>query len=227
MLHLLQNPEVPEVYPPGYYFSADFPVWVAVVVAGVVGCALFLLKRRKLELKTQKALYLGMGMVLLFLSVMRVFYLAAVRFYVDYDLVANLGYASQLVALTALLFEFEKHVVQRTRFAFTLLGVAGVVVSLASLVDWLDRDFARLFSTLVSTLDTLAVLALFASLVRRSVGAVRTRTLTSFVGVVVMFVGNLIDSEMFYGFWPDMPLLLAPVLAFGGLVVVVLNHAVR
>jgi len=47
---ILQNPQLPEVYPEGYYISWDFPLWIAMTTLCFIGTFIFFRRCKKAEI---------------------------------------------------------------------------------------------------------------------------------------------------------------------------------
>lgn len=164
---------------------------------------------------------------MLFFGLTRVCYLIGVLLPVDYDFWAILGYVFQLIAMSALLFEFERSIVKKTKYSLTIFSLFGTAVAILSLSESINRDISMNLSTIVSTADTILIIVIFIYVIVKSTGIVRTRTLISFVGIIMVFIGQLLDTERLYGIWPTQPLLLSPILNIIGLMLIIINQRIH
>ena len=224
---LFQNPNLPLVYPPGYYFSLDYPLWIIVVFLSFLGGIIFIIRGIKTQIKIQKGLYLGMGLLLIFLGIMRIFYIIAVRTEVDYDTITEFGYLFEILGLICLIFEFERYLIKKSKYSLTILNLFGFCLISISIIGLISRDISRIGSTIISTANTIIIMALFILVIIRSVGIVKKRSKISFIGIILTFLGNFCDSELIYGIWTKQPLIFSPILIILGLIILILNQKPR
>ncbi len=225
---LLQNPQTPALYPPGYYFSWDFPVWVASIIIGFIGVIIFYGRGKKAEIPSSKALFFGIAILYLFLALTRICFIVAVwSTTVSYDSMANYGYIFEVAGITCLFFEIERAILKQTHFGMTIFSFIGILVGIFTEIALLDRDVSRILSTLISSIDTILIILIFLYLVKTSTGSIRRRTTVSFIGIVCIFVGWLFDSEIIYEAWPTQPILFPPILTVVGLLIIIVNQKTR
>ncbi len=78
---------------------------------------------------------------------------------------------------------------------------------------------------IISTLATVIIIVLFAWMISKSAGSIRRKSIITFIGIVVLFAGIMMDSELVYGgLWPTMPLILPPIINSIGLIAITLTN---
>ncbi|MHA1822066.1 MAG: hypothetical protein ACTSU2_02150 [Promethearchaeota archaeon] len=211
--------EVPSVYPPNYYKSDDFYLWIIVIAMTFIGAYIFWNRTKKSGTDIQKSLFFGISGMMIFLGVMRIFYLYAVILgYDNYDFWTNLGYISGMTGMTILLYAFEKTIIKKTHYLLTIISTIGAIMGILSAFKIVPRHLTLSFIRVVATLDTLLILILYFYLVIKTIGVLKRKVFLSFLGIISLFMGNTLDSEMIFSIWPTMPLELAPSLMILGII---------
>ncbi len=222
---ILQNPQIPPEYPVGYYFSWDFPVWIASIIIGFLGVVVFYWRGKKAEIASSKSLFFGIAFLFFFLSLARISFIIAIwNTTANYDSVVNYGYIFEVAGITCLFIEIERAIIKQTHYVMTIFSLFGVIVGILTEFTLIAIDISRVLSTLISSVDTILIILIFLYLVKSSTGSVRRRTILSFIGIVCIFVGWLFDSEIIYEAWPSQPILLPPILTVVGLLIIIINQ---
>ncbi|MHA1720586.1 MAG: hypothetical protein ACTSWX_08565 [Promethearchaeota archaeon] len=214
--------QIPDIYPSNYMMTIDFYLWIAVVVIGLISVVLFFIKIHKTESDLQKPYLYGISFFLLLLSMQRVAYIISIKIAgADYNFWTNLGYICSLAGMTSFFFGIEKSAIKKTRYLLSVISFLGVIVGSLSLINILDRNISMKITYIISTLATIIIIFLFAWMISKSTGIIRRKSIITFVGVIVLFVGIMMDSELVYGgLWPTMPLVLPPILNSIGLLTI-------
>ena len=219
--------QLPDIYPSDYMMTIDYYLWLAVVVIGLICVMLFFfIKIHKCESDLQKPYLYGLSYFIIFLTLQRVAYIISVKMIgADYNFWTNLGYIFSLGGMTCFFLGIEKSVIKKTKYLLTLTTLIGVLIGLLALVDILPRDIAMKITYIISTLATVIIVVLFAWMISKSAGSIRRKSIITFIGVVVLFVGIMMDSELVYGgLWPTMPLILPPIINSIGLIAITLTN---
>jgi len=218
--------QIPDLYPSNYMMTIDYYLWIAVVVIGLISVILFFIKVNKVESDLQKPYLYGISFFLLLLSLQRVAYIISVKMVgADYNFWTNLGYVCSLAGMMCFFLGIEKSVIRKTKYLLTLTSFIGVLIGLLSLVNILDREISMKITYIISTLATVIIIVLFAWMISKSAGSIRRKSFITFIGVIVLFAGIMMDSELVYGgLWPTMPLIIPPILNSIGLITITLTN---
>ena len=218
--------QIPDLYPSNYMMTIDYYLWIAVVVIGLISVILFFIKVNKVESDLQKPYLYGISFFLLLLSLQRVAYIISVKMVgADYNFWTNLGYVCSLAGMMCFFLGIEKSVIRKTKYLLTLTSFIGVIIGLLSLVNILDREISMKITYIISTLATVIIIVLFAWMISKSAGSIRRKSFITFIGVIVLFAGIMMDSELVYGgLWPTMPLIIPPILNSIGLITITLTN---
>ncbi len=206
--------------------TIDYYLWIAVVAIGLISVILFFIKVNKVESDLQKPYLYGISFFLLLLSLQRVAYIISVKMAgADYNFWTNLGYVCSLAGMMCFFLGIEKSVIRKTKYLLTLTSFIGVLIGLLSLVNVLDREISMKITYIISTLATVIIIVLFAWMISKSAGSIRRKSFITFIGVIVLFAGIMMDSELVYGgLWPTMPLIIPPILNSIGLITITLTN---
>jgi hypothetical protein len=217
--------QLPDIYPSDYMMTIDYYLWIAVVALGLISVCIFFVKVYKVESDLQKPYLYGISFFLLLLTLQRVAYIIAVKMNVDYNFWTNLGYIFSLAGMTCFFLGIEKSVIRKTNYLLSLTTLIGVLIGLLSLFDILPREISRNITYIISTLATVIIIVLFAWMISKSAGSIRKKSIITFIGVVVLFAGIMMDSELVYdGLWTTMPLIIPPILNSIGLITLTLTN---
>ena len=217
--------QLPDIYPSDYMMTIDYYLWIAVVALGLISVCIFFVKVHKVESDLQKPYLYGISFFLLLLTLQRVAYIIAVKLSVDYNFWTNLGYICSLAGMTSFFLGIEKSVIRKTKYLLSLTTLIGVLIGLLALFDILPRDISMKITYIISTLATVIIIVLFGWMISKSAGSIRKKSLITFLGVVVLFAGIMMDSELVYGgLWPTMPLIIPPILNSIGLITITLTN---
>ncbi|MHA1510822.1 MAG: hypothetical protein ACTSRX_03785 [Promethearchaeota archaeon] len=216
--------QLPDIYPSDYMMTIDYYLWIAVVVLGLISVFIFFVKVLKVE-SIQKPYLYGISFFLLLLTLQRVAYIIAVKMSVDYNFWTNLGYICSLAGMTFFFLGIEKSVIRKTKYLLSLTTLIGVLIGLLALFDILPRDISMKITYIISTLATVIIIVLFGWMISKSAGSIRKKSFITFLGVIVLFAGIMMDSELVYGgLWPTMPLIIPPILNSIGLITITLTN---
>jgi len=218
--------QIPDVFPSNYMTTIDYYLWLLVVAIGLISVIIFLVKVNKVESDLQKPYLYGISLFLLLLALQRVAYIISVKMSgADYDFWTNLGYVCSLAGMMCFFLGIEKSVIRKTKYLLSLTTLIGVLIGLLALFNILPRDISMKITYIISTLATVIIIVLFGWMISKSAGSIRKKSLITFIGVVVLFAGIMMDSELVYGgLWPTMPLIIPPILNSIGLITITLTN---
>lgn len=215
--------QIPSVYPSDYMKSLDFPLWILQVVVGLIGFIIFLYRIKKSTVHVQRSIYLGMGIFLLFLSAMRTSYILSVRLQNGdfYSFFTSLGYSLGLAGIGGFLFGIERSVIKKTRYILTIISFIGVALGLLSVFKVISQETALPFTYAIDMIATALMIILYIWLSFKSTGIIRRRTFIGIFAVLFIFLGVMLDSEAVYGIFPAMPVILPPIFAVIGIILII------
>ena len=218
--------QIPDIYPSDYMMTIDYYLWLAILAIGLISVIIFFVKVHKCESDLQKPYLYGLSFFIFLLTLQRLAYIISVKMSgADYNFWTNLGYIFSLGGMTCFFLGIEKSVIRKTKYLLSLTSLIGVLIGLLSLIDILDRDISMKITYIISTLATVIIIVLFAWMISKSAGSIRRKSIVTFIGIVVLFAGIMMDSELVYGgLWPTMPLIIPPILNSIGLITITITN---
>ena len=212
--------QIPEVFRGiGYYEGLSFILWLIAIILFNVGFVLFLIKIFKEDVKKTKIGFLTMANFLLFFGLCRIFYLVAVYDPVNYDFYTTLGYVFSLISILFILYLIETQFITSTRKIFTIATSITFLTSVISLLGIIDRYVALIIMYIIMPFSVAVIMLMYIYIVGKSAGSVRIKALIIFIGIALVFLSHLLDSEVFISMtYPAVPLELNPIMMIAGVI---------
>lgn len=187
---------VPEGVPEGYYIGADLILWlVSIGILWVLTFFFFRLAVRNKELPSVYSLQRAMGLFMIFMSLNKICYILA--YWIPYyESMVALGYTTGLLSMLGILYSFEKYIVKRTHYLFTIYASIITIFSLFLLIMPEQRALFRSITSISGMVIPLAVILAFLWLAFASTGEVRTKSIGTLVGMIMIEIGFFLEGEM-------------------------------
>ena len=209
--------EIPEVFQGiGYFQGLSLILWL--ISAGLLFFTfiMFMHSRTRIEMKSQKMMYIGYGLFALFFGLTRLAFIAGFYFPDDYDFYTTLGYILAISGMLCWLYMLETYLIKKTKRMFFLIMLIGFVVALISLLGQASRYFALQIIYIIAPFAIAVILFLYLFIIVKTTGTIRKKAIWVLVGLIFLTIGYLMDSEMFVGNFPWVPLEVAPILMIVG-----------
>lgn len=205
----------------GYLQGADLYLWIACIgVLFVAGVMLFW-RGRAFETKVQRRLFFGYGLFCVFYGLTRLLFAIAVVYNAHYDEYTIGGYITGLIALVFIIGVIERYLLKdvlNTRFAFTIISTGMLGISVLGLVGVIERATFLYLLYVVIIADILILSLLYGFLIVKGVGSIRKKTAITFLGVLLLYAGNMLDSEVVLSTL-QFPLVIPPLVIMGGVAI--------
>ncbi|MHA1149946.1 MAG: hypothetical protein ACTSR8_17045 [Promethearchaeota archaeon] len=214
--------QVPEGFPDGYYEGISLYLWFGTITFFFIAFILFIIKGRKLDLKSQKMLFYGYSMASLGLGFTRVFFLLGVHIPDQYDFFTTLGYLSSLAGLIFWLYILENYLVPKTKKLFTIVSVIAFLVSVVALLSPLPREFALNIQYILLPFSLSAIAVLYIYIIIKTTGDVRVKAIWILIGLVLIAVAQILDGEAFITAYPTFPLVIPPLVMMVGILLYII-----
>ncbi|MHA1731322.1 MAG: hypothetical protein ACTSU5_05230 [Promethearchaeota archaeon] len=205
----------------GYMRGLDLYFWFACIAVLFGGAVAFIWKGTRAETPVQKKIYAGYGLFAACYGVTRIMYTLGVLIPDYYDEYTIAGYVFGLAALAFIINVVERYLLKdvlNTRQAFTTISASMLAISVLGLFGVIARYAFLYFLYAVIIADVVILCVLFGFLVAKTTGELRRKTVLSFLGIVVVFLGNFTDSELFLSTF-RIPLVIPPILHIVGLAI--------
>ncbi len=172
-------------------FWAEFYSKLVLIGFLCVGGALFINKSYKAEISSQKYFSLGLTLFAYLYALTRFFFIITdfmAETQPDYLIFWRLATISSFSAILFLELVIEKYLV-KSYYVFSALALTGLI-----LVTILDLSIARIISYSLSLVLMLNIVGIYIYVARNAEGDVRKKSIQSFIGILVLAVGAVVDG---------------------------------
>jgi len=230
--------QIPDTMPDEHYRAINIHgfinlcLFVAFAVILINFAFLFIAKAKKQEIKSAKRIKLSFAIFGFFYALTRIFFILMFQDFTNpdqnYDLFASLAYSCGMIGFLSIIWALER--IKYKKKYFFLIGLATTVITIIcsgiiivfiiSGVGTTDLRENMLTIIFIGTpISALIIFILYISLIRMSTGIVRKKAIYSLLGLMIMFVGIVMDSQFFLAFefiplWIKMD--LVPIIIIGG-----------
>jgi len=168
----------------------------------------FFIQAKKQELESVKRLKIGLGIFGVCYGASRILFILMFNINPDlfYNMFAALAYSVGMVGFTAMIWALEKVKYKKRYFFLIALATTIIVIISAAIVINLTLTGITATELRVSMLYVIyigsgvamiLIIFLYISLIKLSTGIVRKKAIYSFLGLVIMTIGILLDSQLF------------------------------
>lgn len=212
-----------------------WPGWIAVIIECILLALFFFYRARyKVGPELSKKVQFGYGLFMLGYAGCRILFIFSdmerdlndiSRLYTQ--LVIS-GYICMIVSLLWLAHVIERNIMQSkkkftTRLFITLLVITGVMLAVSSIYynSELVITLTRYFVYSISFIAGLVVFIFYLNMVIKTTGIVRINFLLNLFGLILIFIGTTMDSEIFYLLFP---IFIPPIITASGFIVFTLSQ---
>jgi hypothetical protein len=113
----------------------------------------------------------------------------------NYHLLLSVGYAFGAISLLPIVITIERFMVTKSRKIFSILGIILCIISLYFVIFPEDSPLSRTIQDIGMPFLALSFLLLYLWVIIHSAGDVRHKAIMTLLGIVVLVVGIILDSE--------------------------------
>lgn len=194
---LFQNPpSVPQEHQvPG---SLNFLLFLIYIILLFAFGVMFFLKSRKVDAGLNKKIILSYCFFGIFYGMCRIFFIFASNIVGANAYFTNIAYAFGAVGFTAIIMALEKVKYKKRYFSIiawvlTAITIAGAVLTLLGLED--IRETIRFLIYTGVPVSGILIFILYISLIKSGTGFIRKQAIYSFVGLLIMIIGIVLDTQ--------------------------------
>jgi hypothetical protein len=182
--------------------------WIGVAIYALIISIYFFWKGKQMkgDISMQKAIFWGYGFFILGYFCSRVLFIFSdierwnncrTTLHVQYVLFSyTIGIFSALYLLGIIekeVLHFEKRYMTKIYFSIAILAL-GLAIFASFLIDYIDQ--IRLINTIISTFGAGLLMVLYMRIIYLATGAIRKQAIMIFLGIVLIFIGSIIDGEL-------------------------------
>ena len=217
--------EVPRAYLGiGYYSGLSLILWISSVILLFLTFALFLIKSSKVEMKSQKMLYIGYGTFGLFFGISRIFFILGFFNPESYDFFTTLGYITGSIGIIIWLYILETFMIKQTKRIFLIMSLISFGISLIALVGLTDQYVALNLIYITLPISLGAILILYIYLIIKTTGTIRKKASWLLIGLLLIMIGYTMDTEYFLSNFQGIPLEISPSIMIAGILLFLIKQ---
>lgn len=209
--------QIPDTMPAEHYAPGTLNLYLFMaftVILWIFG-VIFLLKSRKNEIEGAKRIQLAFGLFGIFYGLCRLFFILMFQDFTNpdqnYNLIASIAYSCGIIGFTSIIWALEK--LKYKKNYFFMVGLLVTIITIAGTVIIALRIASEIRTTLLLVIfigvpiSALIIFILYIFLISKSTGVVRKKAAYSLLGLIIMFIGIVMDSQFFLAL-EQVPLLI-------------------
>ncbi len=202
----------------GYFTGIDHPLWYIAMALNFVSGIVFLLRMRKATHPVTRNWYLSFALFSVCYGITRMLFNLAVEFGYPtpdetvYNFWTSLGYITSMPGVIAVIYVAEKNMMPKTHKIITILMVIMLAAGILGAAEVYPREVALTVTNIMGPFAMILIIFIYIFMIRNSTGALRTKTLGAFLGIIIWFVAVVLDGQLAYSLVPTMPTILPPIL---------------
>lgn len=190
-------------------------VWFISSILLFISFILFAIVSKKEELESRSRVYLGYGLFCLCFGLTRFLFVFA-DFTGDlHDNVMVVGYLTAILGILFVVFILETYLLKTKKVLSIVTFILFIFLIIAS-AGLTSRDDALNIIYILIPAALIATVISFIYFIVNSTGASRKKATGALLGILFMFGGHLIDSNLFNDYIADVPEILPPIILIFG-----------
>ena len=196
-------------------FQLSCILWIIAFSALFLAFLLFFRASRKVEIESRKNVLLGYGMFCLLFGLTRFFFYVRDWCGDFHNTIIVLGYGTGILGLICVIFILETYLI-KTKKVLTLITVICFIIMIFALMGLTTRDVALTMIYILSPAALIAAVIAYIYFIVNSTGCSRKKAIGALLGVLLIFLGHFMDSNVFTGIFPDIPSVISPIVMIVG-----------
>lgn len=203
----------------GYYQGLSIILWYICSIALFIFAAIFFIKAYRIDVKEPKLGYIAYGIFGLFFGLTRLVYIIGVFSPPMYDFYVTLGYIFTVLALLPVLYILETQVFTATKKVFLIISVVCFIFSLFAFIGAASRYLASTIMWILMPFTASVIMGMYLLIALKSEGKLRTKAVLIFIGILLITIGHMMDSELVIVNLSFIPLEVTPIIYIAGIVI--------
>ncbi len=207
------------------FISLDDILWYVAIALLFLSFIFFLLKAIKIEIISQKRVYLGYGLFLLLFGFTRLFFLFSWRCGNAFEgcqyFYLILGYLVGTFGLIIIIFLLETYLLKTRKIltSITIILFCIILIILFGFPSQEGREFALMMTYILLPIVIVTISISYIYLIIQSSGLSRKKAIGAFIGLFLISIGHLMNTSFFYSILPGAPGFLAPIVMIMGVAI--------
>ena len=201
--------QIPQTMPPEHYNFAMFPHGfingvLFAVFAGLlfVFGIIFLKRSKRQEITSAKRIQIAFGIFGISYGITRVLFILMFQDFTNpdqnYSLIASIAYSFGMIGFAAIIWALERIKYEKKIFFSIILLTTIITIGGTIFIAFGGADIRETVLTIIfigTPISAMILLILYLTLIIKSTGIVRKKSTYSLLGLVIMFVGIVLDSQ--------------------------------
>lgn len=192
-------------------------LWIIAFSLLFLSCGLFLLASNRTEVKARKNVLLGYSLFSLSFGFTRFFFFIS-DFCGDLkDSITTLGYLTGILGIIFIIYMLEKYLI-KTRMILTFMTAICFIIMVIAVLGLTTRNVALIMIYILSPAALIAALIAYIYFIINSTGTSRKKAIGALFGIIFIFIGHFLDSSLILSLFPDIPMIISPLVMIFGVI---------
>ena len=98
----------------------------------------------------------------------------------------------------------------------TILNVILLIICIIALIGTTSRSFALVIINTLSIILVAAIMSIYIYLIVNSVGKTRIKAIFILIGIILIYISEMMDSEWLIATFPSFPFIITPIIMIIG-----------
>jgi len=198
-------------------YEVNSTIWLISSFLLFISFVLFLIASKKEELESRSRVYIGYGLFTLCFGLTRFLFIFA-DFTGDlHDNIMVLGYLMAILGILAVVFILETYLLKTKRILTIITSILFILI-LVAVMGVASRDDALMMIYILIPAAIIATVITFIYFIINSSGHSRKKAIGALIGILLMFFGHLMDSNLFNAIFPGLPEIICPIVLIIGVI---------
>jgi MFS family permease len=211
MLNAILNPVAADCDGRGiwYDFWDKEIAWMIVIAIAFITASVFLYAARqatKHQAASQRKVFVGFGMFVIGFAIARILFIFSdierwnscetplfFRFVLLSYTVGIFSSLALMIVIERDILQYQKGIMSKFYLSMALIALVMAIFS-NYILAYIDT--IRLFNTIISVFGSAVLMVLFLRIIFQSTGVIRTNATLNFLGIVIIFIGVIIDGDL-------------------------------
>lgn len=216
-------------FPTDYMQNWHLAAWIGIIIMMYCFVIIFLARVKTAQTPIQKSLYRSFSWFLFFYGITIIAIMFSIWSPSNFNMWQVIANFIGLVSLLPIVLSFEKNLVPKTHFFFTIIGIIlcgtnGILVLMFFFFN-LSPDLSLRIAQIGAATVLLIIIAMFFVLVRQTAGEIRRRSIATLFGIALTGIGAIFNGKDILVL--GIPLYVAPILFGLGIILMSISQLNR
>ena len=123
------------------------------------------------------------------------------------------------------LYIVENYLIKKTKRIFTIISTVSFIISIIALLGPVSREFALNIQYILLPFSLGAIAILYFYIIAKTTGDLRNKAIWILIGLVLIALAQILDSEAFITAFPSFPLEITPIIMIIGIFIFLFSQS--